>query len=194
MTPAYRRLLKWSRLAHVYLTLFGLVLILGFAITGFMLNHESWFLPTEPWTRQAEGMMPANLLHPVDRLGVVETLRNDFGAAGAVSSFREDDDGLEVELVRPGMRVVASVRLADGQTTVQFETRGWAGILMDLHKGKSAGWAWGWVIDGVCVLLLAVAATGLVLWWSLRGRGKWGAVVLLCGTALAVAVYYWLVP
>jgi hypothetical protein len=99
-----------------------------------------------------------------------------------------------VEFVRPGTRVVASIRLPDGQATVQFEARGWAGVLVDLHKGKSAGRAWGLVIDGVCILLLAVAATGLFLWWSLRGRGKWGAVVILGGAALAGAVYYWLIP
>ena len=45
MSPAYRKLLKASRIAHVYLTLFGLVLILFFSITGFMLNYEGWFLP-----------------------------------------------------------------------------------------------------------------------------------------------------
>ena len=38
------------------------------------------------------------------------------------------------------------------------------------------------------------ALTGLVLWWSLKGRGKWGAVVLLLGGAAAFTVYYWLVP
>jgi len=194
MTPAYRRLLKWSRTAHVYLTLFGLVLILFFAITGFMLNHEDWFLPAEPRTWSAEGTLPPNLLDPLDKLGLVEALRNEFGATGAVNSFREDDDYLQVEFVRPGMRVIAEVRREEGQTTVEFEARGWAAVLTDLHKGKSAGWVWGLVIDGVCVLLLVISMTGLVLWWSLKSRGQAGALVILFGLAVAVMVYLRFVP
>ncbi len=194
MTPAYRRLLKWSRTVHVYLTLFGLVLILFFAVTGFMLNHEDWFLPTEPRTWKAEGIVPPTLLDPLDRLGLVESLRNQFGATGAVNSFREDDDAIQVEFVKPGLRVLAEVRRDDGQTTVEFEGRGWAAVLTDLHKGKSAGWAWGLVIDSVCVLFLVISITGLVLWASLRSRGQGGVLVILLGLAAAVFVFVRYVP
>ena len=34
MIHAHRLLLKWARLLHVYLTLFGFVLLLFFAVTG----------------------------------------------------------------------------------------------------------------------------------------------------------------
>ncbi|MFO0809939.1 MAG: PepSY-associated TM helix domain-containing protein [Gemmataceae bacterium] len=194
MTPAYRRLLKVSRIVHVYLTLFGLVLILLFAVTGFMLNHEDWFLPTEPHTRTAEQTLPTGVLNPVDKFEVVEALRREFAIAGAVNTFRADDESVEVEFLRPGGRTVAEVRRETGVAVVTFETRGWAGVLTDLHKGKSAGRAWGLVIDGVCGLLLAISTTGLVLWWSLKARGKWGAAAMILGGALAGAIYYWLVP
>ncbi len=194
MTSAHRHLLKWCHTAHVYLTLFGLALILFFAITGFMLNHEDWFVPLEPRTSTAEGIVPTSLLHPVDRLGVVENLRNDFGATGSMNSFREDEESIQVEFVRPGSRVVADIRLADGQTSVQFECRGWAAVMTDLHKGKSAGLAWGLIIDAVCILLLAIGLTGLVLWWSLKSRGKGGLIVILLGLTAAVLVFLWLVP
>ncbi len=194
MSPAYRRLLKVSRITHLDLTLFGLVLILFFAATGFMLNHEDWFLPAEPRTRTAEGALPTAALNPVDKFEVAEALRREFRVAGAVNSFQADEDVVEVEFLRPGERAVAEVRRESGQAVVTFETRGWAGVATDLHKGKSAGRAWGLLIDGVCVLLLVIAATGLVLWSSLRSRGKWGAVIVLVGAGLATAVYYWLVP
>jgi uncharacterized protein len=194
MTPGYRRLLKWSRLVHVYLTLFGLGLILFFAVTGFMLNHEDWFMPTEPRSSSTEGGVPTALLQPVDRLGVVEALRNQFGATGAMNSFREDDESVQVEFVRPGMRAVAEVRVNDGKTTLQTESRGFSAVLTDLHKGKSAGWIWGLVIDGVCVLFLIIAVTGLVLWWSLRGRGKGGTTMIVLGAAIAVAIFWQFVP
>jgi len=40
----YRLVVKWARTVHVYLTLFGFGLLLFFAVTGFMLNHEDMFL------------------------------------------------------------------------------------------------------------------------------------------------------
>jgi hypothetical protein len=194
MAPAYRRLLKWARTIHVYLTLFGLVLILFFAVTGFMLNHEDWFGLNEPRTWDAEGTLSKGLLDPVDRLAVVEALRKHHGATGEVHSFKELDDAVEVEFLRPSGRVVAEVRREDGAVKLEFSATGLAGLLTDLHKGKSAGAAWGLVIDAVCVLLLVVSATGLVLWGSLKSRGKGGLAVTLLGAAAALAVYYLSVP
>ncbi len=194
MSPSYRRLLKASRYVHVYLTLFGLALILFFSITGFMLNHEGWFFLDEPRLRQVEGSISLKNSNPVDKFEVSEALRRTFGIEGAVNSFRSDDQSIEVEYLRPGGRTVAEVVRETGQTTVTFDTRGWAGIMTDLHKGKSAGWVWSLVIDGVCVLLLIISATGLVLWSSLKTRARWGALVMLAGGLVALAIYYWLVP
>jgi hypothetical protein len=194
MTPAYRHVLKACRLTHLYLTLFGLALILFFAVTGFMLNHEDWFVAPEPRTRTAEATLAPAYAEPVDKFEVTEGLRRKFGIGGLVNSFRADDRTIEIEFVHPGGRAIAEVQRATGQAVVTFETRGVAGLMTDLHKGKSAGPAWGLVIDGVCVLLLAVSATGLVLWWSLKARGQCGTAVLVLGAGLAAAVCYCLVP
>jgi hypothetical protein len=194
MSPAYRRLLKLSRITHVYLTLFGLVLILFFAVTGFMLNHEDWFLPAEPHTRSVEGTLPTSLASSAEKFEVSEALRREFAVQGVVNSFRTDDELIEVEYIRPGERVVAEVRRDNGRTIIVTESRGWAGIMVDLHKGKSTGRTWSLVIDGVCILLLIISSTGLVLWSSLKTRGKWGVVAILFGSGLATAAYYWFVP
>ena len=195
MHPFHRRLLKVARTTHVYLTLFGLVLILFFALTGFMLNHEDWFGLGEPRTRTAVGSLRPDILRPtVDRLAVVEALRKDYGATGAVDSFRDDEELVEVVFLRPGSRAVAEIHRADGKTAVTIETRGVVGVMTDLHKGKSSGRVWGLLIDAVCVLLLVISATGLVLWSSLKSRGKWGVVAFLAGLVAAAAVYFWAVP
>ena len=68
------------------------------------------------------------------------------------------------------------------------------GVLVDLHKGKSTGRAWGLVIDAVCVLLAFVSLTGLILWSALRHRGKFGLVAMILGAAIATAVYLFAVP
>jgi hypothetical protein len=44
------------------------------------------------------------------------------------------------------------------------------------------------------VVLLVISATGLVLWSSLRSRGKFGLLVIGLGLAAGVAVYVLWVP
>src|SRR3954469_23847004 len=94
MHPTHRLALKWARTVHVYLTMFGFALLLFFAVSGFMLNHEDWFLaPDSEGNRErvtiVEGTMPTDLLVPDDpskELPIVERLRKDFAAHGEVSS------------------------------------------------------------------------------------------------------------
>ncbi|NBO92514.1 MAG: hypothetical protein EBV06_09440 [Planctomycetia bacterium] len=191
MSPMRKALLKWARRIHLYLTLFTLGLILLFAVTGFMLNHEDWFVSGEPNTRTVEGKLPLAMLSGPDRLAVVETLRNNFSAVGPVDSFEEQDDTLTVVFKRPGLRVEAVIQRDGGETTLAFESKGLNGILLDLHRGKSTGWLWSLVIDGLCVCLVITALTGLVLWSSLKDRGRPGLVVMAAGVAASVAVVWW---
>ena len=89
----------------------------------------------------------------------------------------------------PGRRDEAVIERADGRTTVTHLTRGFLGVVLDMHRGKSTGLAWGVVIDSVCVLLLTVSATGLILWSSLRNRARHGLAVMGLGLLAGVGVY-----
>jgi hypothetical protein len=199
MSPAYRRALKIARFVHVYLTLFGLALILFFAVTGFMLNHEDWFGLNEPHERVVEGEFPAALVKPadekpVDKLAVVEAVRKEFGATGAMDSFRETESDIEVIFVRPGLRIVVEIQRDDGKARATFYSSGFSGVITDLHKGKSSGTSWSLVIDGVCIALLIISMSGVILWSSLKNRGRHGVLALALGTAVGFAVYFARVP
>ena len=194
MTHAHRTLLKWARLVHVYLTLFGCLLILFFAITGFILNHEEWFGTDGPHITTAQGTVPTGLLQKPDKLEIVELLRKDYGVRGTLEAFDVDEDRLRVVFKGPGRSDEAEIQRADGQMTVTHESRGVVGLVTDLHRGKSTGPTWALVIDGVCVLLLIVSTTGLILWQSLRSRGRYGLVVMALGLGVGVGVFYLFVP
>ena len=227
MSRFHRWLLKTARTIHVYLTLFGLTLILFFAVTGFMLNHTEWFLPDdaklEAMTRKETRPLSLDKLPgrklpaPVessgeasgeDKLAVVEALRKEFDIRGEMSSFgfvKDDNDKqqIKVEFKRPGGETVATIDVETAKTEVASTYQGWAIVMTDLHRGnrgnlsnevKRTGRVWSFVIDATCFLMLVIAATGLVLWWSLKTRGKWGAILFLLGTASTFAVYYWFVP
>ena len=194
MSPIRRWLVKWARTAHMHLTLFGLVLLTFFAITGFMLNHEDWFLTASSNHREMKGTIPLSLMQEPDKLAIVELLRKDYGANGALASFEIEEDRFRIEFKGPGHGTEAMVAREDGALEVTHESRGGVGIMLDLHRGKASGTAWSLVIDGLCILILLVTATGFFLWTSLRGRGHLGIFVLLLGTAIGLAVYWIWVP
>src|ERR1700676_703403 len=112
MSPFHRGLVKWARTVHLYTTLFALALVLFFSITGFMLNHEDWFGTSDPHTHTDTGSIPTALLQGPDKLAVVELLRKEFGATGAVDSFEEEEGGESFRVVfkSPGRRVEAIIK------------------------------------------------------------------------------------
>jgi hypothetical protein len=197
MIQAHRLAIKWARTLHVYLTLFGFALLLFFSVTGLMLNHEDWFSPSEPVRNSKTGKIPTSLLGEApDRLGIVETLRKDYGAHGEVDSFddEKESDSIRVKFKAPGYFAEATINREDGETTVVHESYGVVGVALDLHRGKTSGEAWSFVIDGVSVLFVIVSITGLILWSSLRSRAQHGLAVLLLGLAVGLAVYFAWVP
>lgn len=194
MGPAARCLLSVSRTLHVYLTMLACLLLLFFGSTGFMLNHGDWFGLETLRTRTREGTLPRAILVPLDRLAVVEGLRSDLGAVGAVDSFEAEAESLRIVFRRPGLRAEASIRLADGHVELSSEERGTAALLTDLHKGASAGTGWKWMIDGTAVLLVLGSLTGLILWISLPRRRALGILALSVGLLSSAATYWLLVP
>ena len=193
-----------------------------------MLNHVEWFVEddpppriTEPRTLPTEKLPGGKYPTPNEddgeataehKLGIVEALRKEFNIAGELISFQflmdEDEAGeklefIQVEFRRAGETTIAKINRISGLTSVSRKSKGWAGIMTDLHRGnrgnvtgevRFTGRIWSLVIDGTCIVMLVISATGLVLWSSLKSRGKWGALLLTLGGLGVFAVYYWWVP
>src|SRR5437773_1438796 len=122
MSHPHRLLLKWARLIHVYLTLFGFLILLFFGVTGFMLNHPDMFGYNQKHETVVTGIMPTGFLQePVkNNLAIVELLRKDYGAKGAMTTFEADelDRPIDVRFKCPGREAEAKIQREDGQTTV----------------------------------------------------------------------------
>jgi len=114
MHPVWRSTVAWSRTIHIYLTMFAFLLMMFFAVTGLLLDHED-LLPGET-TREASGTLPLALLASPDKLMVVEHLRADYGAVGAVATFDVDDNTLHVEMKGPGRVSEAEIDRKTGKT------------------------------------------------------------------------------
>jgi hypothetical protein len=137
MTLAHRFLLKWARTLHVYLTLFGFVILLFFAITGFMLNHENWFLPGATTT----GKIPTTLLGPSeDRDAIIETLRGDFGLPQdmTLETFTAEPNAQTITITFKSDKgtAQADIRRDDGDTVVTVDTDSQVRERLTIMEGK----------------------------------------------------------
>lgn len=197
MTSHHLRLLakKWARLIHIYISMLGLVLIVFFALTGFLLNHPDAFGLGKISTRHQEGELSADLLRPpVNQARIIERLRTEFGLRGQLASFEEDRGEVRVGFKGPGRTIDAVIRLKDGHCTVISQSRGPLGRLGELHRGTDAGGGWRLLLDAAALLTLAVAFTGVVLWLIVPRWRRWGVAALVLSSGVGAVVYWLLVP
>ena len=210
MSPLFRGVVKWARTTHLYLTLFALGLLLFFAVTGFMLNHEDWFKAKDdaPGVEtKLTGKIPVEWLgdpdpteenpatpewKPTNKLAIVEELRQKHGAVGHVDAEKggfenSNPEELAIHFKRAGVQCDAFVNRETGELTGVIRKDN-GEFLMDLHRGKETSRIWHIIIDAVAVLYFVLAVTGLIMWWSLKGRGQQGHWVILTGVVLSVAV------
>ena len=188
MARTYARFSGVMRTIHIYLTMFAFLLMMFFAVTGVVLNHEDW-IAGQTVRRDTTAVLPMALLKEPDKLMIVETLRSNFGAIGGVSTFDVDDATLHIELKGPGRHTEADVDRKTGKLTIGVERRGLLMRLDDLHRGKDSGLAWRWVLDVSAILLFLGSLTGILMWWALPRRRKWGVAALIGGAVLVGAVY-----
>ena len=184
----------WMRNLHIYISMFGLLAILFFAVTGIMLNHQDWFGFSEPVTRKSEAAFPAGMLKEPDKLAIVEKLRKDFGATGALNSFDMQDDQLTIVFKGPARRFDAVIHRPDGHMEITFETYGMGGRIAELHRGVDSGPVWSYVIDISAVLLTVTSLTGLILWFLVPKWRKLGVAALVACVVICGVIYIWFVP
>jgi hypothetical protein len=193
-----RRIAKYSRWLHVYVSMASFVVVFFFAVTGLTLNHTEWFEGQErvlelhgtldpAWTRTATEA-------GVRRLEIVEQMRNAHGIRGAVSDFRVDDAQVSVSFKAPGYGADVFIDRETGSYDLTETRLGLAAVVNDLHKGRDAGPAWKLLIDISAALLTFVSLSGLVLIYFIHKHRLAGIVSLLAGGALATLIYAWLVP
>ena len=188
------RVARVARALHIYLTMLAFLMMMFFAITGLVLNHEDWFTQGAGSQREVHGTIAVASLAGPDRLAVVEALRSSFGAVGAVSTFDVDTNSIHVEMKGPGRQVDAEIDRHTGDTKVSIELKGVAVRLDDLHRGKDSGRAWSLIIDASALLLLIGSLTGIFMWFTLPRRRKLGLISLVAGTAICAVIYFVWVP
>ncbi|MFN8000702.1 MAG: PepSY-associated TM helix domain-containing protein [Acidobacteriota bacterium] len=192
-----RHLASLSRWLHIYLSMASFVILLFFAVTGLTLNHAERF-SAQPRITQLKGKLELNWVKAedaaVDKLAIVEHLRQTYGIKGALSDFRLDEAQASVSFKGPGYAADAFINRETGEYEVTETRNGFVAIINDLHKGRDTGSAWFWLIDVSAVLMTLVSLTGLVLLWFVKRRRLSGLVLAgVCGVACYL-IYVLLIP
>ena len=184
MSAWTREAVKWARTLHIYLSLLGFLSFVFFGVTGVLLNHDSFGLD-----RVRRTVVPFRFPAPAgaSRDAVLERIRQQQQIRLPLTQATGTVDDLELTFAGPGRRVQVTLRQGEGEVTT--ESRGWAGVINDLHKGADSGRLWRWVLDGSSVLLAASSITGVLLLLSLPKRRAWGLVTLAAGTVAMLALY-----
>lgn len=198
-----RQLVRWSRLVHIYLSLFGLAAILFFSVTGLTLNHPDWFF--EESITQLNGSVSTDWLnngatppadwdesdysYAIDKLPIAEHLRAEHSLCGTVSDFLAFEDECEVTFQGPGYAAVARINRQTGEYTVDVAANDFVTVINDLHKGRHSGSAWKWIIDVSAIIGVLVAITGFILIFFLKLHRTAGLVTAAIGS-IAITVFF----
>ncbi len=200
----FAKLVRWL---HIYLSMFGLAAVLFFSATGITLNHPDWFfgeaqrsvrsagkvdprwLHLEALAAGASAEDPADLSRQVNKLDVVEFLRQTHGIRGALADFKVDESECVVTFKGPGYAADAFIDRDTGRYTLTQTFHGVIAVLNDLHKGRDTGLAWSILIDASAIVLTFISLIGLVLLFYLKLRRIPGLAVAIIGTIIVLALF-----
>jgi hypothetical protein len=181
---------KWARNFHIYLSLFGLVLLLFFAVTGFMMNHPAWFDLDGTQTRNYSANLPLPIVQSQDKLAIVERLRKDAAVTGFLDSFAVKDTSIFLTFKSPGRQFDIEITRATGQAQITYEWHGLAARITEMHRGTDAGPAWRLVIDSTSILLITTIVTGVTLWLMVPKWRAYGITAITVCTVTCGLIYF----
>lgn len=173
-----RILTKW----HWISSALSLVGMLFFATTGITLNNAEFFENPTPVTIQRSATLPREIFLQVEQKGVGQNLampdslrawvRDFWGISIYPKSSDWRSDEVFIDLKRPGVDAWLSIDRKTGVMQYQADDRGWIAFFNDLHKGKSAGSVWHWLITlfGVCCVIFSL--TGLFI-LQIHAKSRW---------------------
>jgi hypothetical protein len=192
-----RRLAKYSRWLHIYVSMTSFVIVFFFAVTGWTLNHPTWFAGGGRRT-QAAGALDTKLTNTgsaqVAQVEIVDALRRAHHLGGALSDFRVDEDQLSVAFRGPGYAADAVIDRRTGKYDLTESRLGLVALVNDLHKGRDAGGVWKALIDVSAGLLTFISLTGLILLYFIHKHRVAGILLLLAGGALTGLIIWAWVP
>jgi hypothetical protein len=198
--PLHLRLNSALRWLHTYLSMFSLMAVLLFSVTGITLNHAS-SISGKPVVTQREAQLPQPLMGLIAGQDsqvrvpgpIRDWLESEFGVDIGNASVEWSEEELYVSAPGPGRDAWMSVDRESGAAKFEGTQRGWVAYFNDLHKGRNTGIVWWIFIDVVAAACLFFSITGLILLQiqARQRKGTWplvgGGVALVAGIMIFFA-------
>ncbi len=170
---------------HLALGLFSAVFLLAYALSAAQMAYP---LYRPQSTETVTVIHVPRELDPSPR-ALAQWLMDRHDHRGDVTDITTTPLGLSLTIVRPGTthRVVFDSR--DRAAHVTTSTTNAIGMLNRIHHVGGvrheywAANAWGWFLLAVSVCLLALAISGVVMWFQRHRERRMGLVVLVAGLA-----------
>lgn len=196
-TALKRRVASAARWLHIYLSMASFAILFFFAVTGLTLNHAEYF-GGQPRIAQSKGTIESKWIKgedaAVDKLSVVEFLRNTHGIKGALADFRLDETQVSVTFKGPAYAADVFINRETGEYELTETRNGLIAALNDLHKGRDTGRVWSQVIDVSAVVMSLVSLTGMVLLWFVKRRRVSGFILAGLGAVISYLIYRLFIP
>lgn len=182
-----------NRRLHLYLGMFLFPWVLMYAFSSMVFNHlpaiREWDGRGNPqWTTRWERDYQLPVPAEADLRQVGRQLLEDQGLESPFFAGRPQPDTLNILLVDFWNRARVIYHLDRGKVIFQEMEPRWYQLLMGFHL--RAGYRhdhflsdlWAVTLDLVCGGFLLWIASGLYMWWTLRGSRLWGIAALAGGT------------
>jgi hypothetical protein len=188
-----RKFAMVSRWLHIYVSMLSFTIVFFFSVTGITLNHADLF-QGKTQTVQVKGKIKPEWVsdkdtNKINKLGVVEYIRNQFQVKGAVVDFRIEEQQIGLTFKGPGYEADAFIERVTGDFELSQTRTGFVGFINDLHKGRDTGSIWSWVIDIAAVLMVLISITGMILLLYIKKKRWAGMILFVIGSILIYIIY-----
>ena len=199
-------LYRWLRDLHLYLGLFISPFVLLFAVSVFYLNHGKLGSSVEPTPdtyrdlKIPDGFDRLKGREAVDRAKAVLPQVEVSGEIGFLR-YVSTTQHLIFPVSRAGSEATVDIDLARRTATVRRRTMNVWESLSYLHKipgphnvAIRGNWIgtelWRIFADATIYLLLFISASGVYLWWAIKGERRIGFTLLAGGAATFAGLIY----
>jgi len=183
-----------NRRTHLYLGLGLLPWFLMYGISSIPFAHAQYFADRDArtglplWTTREDRTVEVPVSDGEDLRVVGRRLLDEAGVDApnfGVSRPNRNQVTVNAFSFRQSTRVI--YRISQGRLTVEDRRFRWDQFLTGMHgRGGFAQegltqTSWSLVVDLVCLGFLIWIASGLYMWWGLRGHRGWGLLAIAAG-------------
>ncbi|MBI1924646.1 PepSY-associated TM helix domain-containing protein [Candidatus Poribacteria bacterium] len=187
----------WNRKLHIYISLYLLLFVWLFSVSGLLLNHPKWKFPQFwPQRKQSSFEQPIQLPMETGDLAKARNLMRQLNISGEISwtTTYPKEDHFDFRVTTPGKIIDIKTDLKAKRATVeQIQVNVWGvlhllhtftGVRMNEPKEKRDWFAtklWSLSVDAVCIGLLFQVLSSLIMWYQIMEKRRLGLFLLIIG-------------